>query len=482
MSQYSSLIITNLGMQLYKKSLKASSTLIISSILAVQNNKFKTMSIEQLQSLNIENRDFGTLGKTADMMTSIADFDYNQPVETAMELSASIDNATGIENGMTIDGIVLVTDDPFSGNSIPFAVSKAIDPEIIPPKKDDDITYTFTADLLLNIDRTDKISVKYSPNGLVKRKELEKHEEEAADKYARKIDTYTKIETNREIQNAKPKKLKWGTEINGGYINNPRDPQGEFNFGYDYDTLYLNPKSFLESITYSLAKDEYLLISHAQLTQALKDYGAVKKISSLNPDSAGNINLDDKYLSKNDPSVVKTSDLMDLKFRKSTVVPNGVDRSFKTLYYTDQFNNCIDLANVDMLNAVSATKADKSTLSEELDKKANKTDLDKKMDLKVTDIDTYNASKYNLNTDLFSQKALEGRYSFVTTAASQSLGIPKEVRFVPFYLQITNFDTFQEQVIVASNSLVPTIYRRIIGRNTTNKRTWYKFAGTPVEE
>lgn len=485
MSQYSSLIITNLGMQLYKKSLKASSTLIISSILAVQNNKFKTMSIEQLQSLNIENRDFGTLGKTADMMTSIADFDYNQPVETAMELSASIDNATGIENGMTIDGIVLVTDDPFSGNSIPFAVSKAIDPEIIPPKRDDDITYTFTADLLLNVDRTDKISVKYSPNGLVKRKELEKHAEEAADKYARKTDTYTKIETNREIQKAKPKKLKWGTEINGGYINNPRDPQGEFAFGYDTDTLYLNPKIFLESITYSLVKDDYLLVSHAQLTQALKEYKAVKKISGLNPDSTGNVNLDDRFLGKNDPFVIKTRNPINLEFTRGRTSLDGSAGLFETLYYKNDAGNTTFLANVDMLNSVSATKVDKTTFSEDLGKKVDKTDLDKKMDLKmdlkVTDIDTSNADKYNLNTDLIYKTAKEGRYSFASTVISEPLRLPEEVKSIPFYLQITNFDTFQEQVIVASNSLIPTIYRRIIGRNTTNKRTWYKFTGIPVE-
>lgn len=481
MSQYSSLIITNLGMQLYKKSLKASSTLIISSILAVQNNKFKTMSIEQLQNLNIENRDFGTLGKTADMMTSIADFDYNQPVETAMELSASIDNATGIENGMTIDGIVLVTDDPFSGNSIPFAVSKAIDPEIIPPKKDDDITYTFTADLLLNIDRTDKISVKYSPNGLVKRKELEKHEEEAADKYARKIDTYTKIETNREIQNAKPKKLKWGIEVNSGYLNNAGDPQGEFNFGYDKDALYLNPKKILESITYSLAKDDYLLVSHAQLTQALKEYKAVKKISGLNPDSIGNVNLDGKYLSKTDPSVVKFGNIGDLEFKKGAVSPNGLVGQFETLYYKNDGNTTF-LANVDMLNAVSATKVNKFTLSKELDKKADKTDLDKKMDLKLIRIDSSNAEKYGLNRDLIYKAAKEGRYDFASTVISEPLRLPEEVKSVPFYLQITNFNTFQEQVIVASNNFVPTIYRRFIENNTANKRTWYKFTGIPVEK
>lgn len=469
-------------MQLYKKSLKASSTLIISSILAVQNNKFKTMSIEQLQSLNIENRDFGTLGKTADMMTSIADFDYNQPVETAMELSASIDNATGIENGMTIDGIVLVTDDPFSGNSIPFAVSKAIDPEIIPPKKDDDITYTFTADLLLNIDRTDKISVKYSPNGLVKRKELEKHEEEAADKYARKIDTYTKIETNREIQNAKPKKLKWGIEVNGGYLNNAGDPQGEFNFGYDKDALYLNPKKILESITYSLAKDDYLLVSHAQLTQALKEYRAVKKISGLNPDSAGNVNLDDRYLSKTDSSVVKFRNTGTLEFSKGTVSPNGPVGQFESLYYNNDAGNTTFLANVDMLNAVSATKVNKSTLSEELDKKADKTDLDKKMDLKLIRIDSSNAEKYGLNRDLIYKAAKEGRYDFASTVISEPLRLPEEVKSIPFYLQITNFNTFQEQVIVASNNFVPTIYRRLIENNTANKRTWYKFTGIPVEK
>ncbi|WP_242367712.1 hypothetical protein [Lactobacillus intestinalis] len=468
-------------MQLYKKSLKANSTLIISSILAVQNSKFKTMSIEQLQSLNIENGNFGTLGKTVEMMVNTPDFDYNQPVETAMELSASIDNATGIENGITIDGIVLVTNDPFSGDIIPFAVSKAIDPEIIPPKRDDDITYTFSADLLLNVDRTDKISVKYSPNGLVKRKDLEKHEEEADDKYARKIDTYTKIETNNAIENAKPKKLKWGIELNGGYLNNAGDPQGEFNFGYDKDALYLNPKKILESITYSLAKDDYLLVSHAQLTQALKEYKAVKKISGLNPDSIGNVNLDGKYLSKTDPSVVKFGNIGDLEFKKGAVSPNGPVGQFETLYYKNDGNTTF-LANVDMLNAVSATKVNKSTLSEELDKKADKTDLDKKMDLKLIRIDSSNAEKYGLNRDLIYKAAKEGRYDFASTVISEPLRLPEEVKSVPFYLQITNFNTFQEQVIVASNNFVPTIYRRFIENNTANKRTWYKFTGIPVEK
>lgn len=398
MSQYSNLIITNLGMQLYKKTLKANSTLIISSILAVQNGKFKTMSIEQLQSLNIENGDFGTLGKRADMMINTPYFDYNQPVETAMELSASIDNTTGIENGMTVDGIVLVTNDPFSGDIIPFAISKAIDPEIIPPKKDNDITYTFTADLLLNVDRTDKISVKYSPDGLVKRKDLEKHEEEADDTYARKIDTYTKIETNREIQNAQFKEVVFWDRWTRSDGFESSQPGGEF-----------GPRGTFELLDAGNKKEKVLKIYGNELVKSLSGVGA--------------------YPSKKEGFLVNHKQL-----------------------------------------------------DEDLDKKADKTDLNKKMNLKVTDIDTSNASKYNLNTDLFSQKALEGRYRFVTTAASQSLGIPEEVRFIPFYLQITNFDRFQEQVIVASNSLIPTIYRRIIGTNLANKRTWYKFTGIPVEK
>lgn len=398
MSQYSSLIITNLGMQLYKKSLKANSTLIISSILAVQNNKFKTMSIEQLQSLNIENRDFGTLGKTADMMINTADFDYNQPVETAMELSASIDNATGIENGMTIDGIVLVTDDPFSGNSIPFAVSKAIDPEIIPPKRDDDITYTFTADLLLNVNRTDKISVKYSPDGLVKRKDLEKHAEEAADKYARKIDTYTKIETNREIQNAQFKEVVFWDRWTRSDGLESSQPGGQF-----------GPRGTFELLDAGNKKEKVLKIYGNELVKSLSGVGV--------------------YPSKKEGFLVNHKQL-----------------------------------------------------DEDLGKKADKTDLDKKMDLKVTNIDSSNADKYNLNTDLIYKTAKEGRYSFASTVISEPLRLPEEVKSVPFYLQITNFGAFQEQKIIASNNLVPIIYRRIIGTNVENKRTWYKFAGTPVEK
>ena len=308
-----------------------------------------------------------------------------------------------------------------------------------------------------------------------------KHAEEADDNYARKIDTYTKIETNREIQNAKPKKLKWGIEVNGGYLNNAGDPQGEFNFGYDKDALYLNPKKILESITYSLAKDDYLLVSHAQLTQALKEYKAVKKISGLNPDSIGNVNLDGKYLSKTDPSVVKFGNIGDLEFKKGAVRPNGLVGQFETLYYKNDGNTTF-LANVDMLNAVSATKVNKSTLSEELDKKADKTDLDKKMDLKLIRIDSSNAEKYGLNRDLIYKAAKEGRYDFASTVISEPLRLPEEVKSVPFYLQITNFNTFQEQVIVASNNFVPTIYRRFIENNTANKRTWYKFTGIPVEK
>ena len=481
MSQYSNLIFTNIGMQMYKKSLSTSIPIMVSPVLAVQNSSLRTMSINQIQNLNIEDGNLDSLGKVAYMNVTNSNFDFQQTLENPIEFSASIDNANGLENGMTIDGIVILTNDPSNGLFIPLAISKAIDPEIIPPKKDNDITYTFTADLLLNVDRTDKISVKYSPDGLVKRKELEKHAEEADDNYARKIDTYTKIETNREIQNAKPKKLKWGIEVNGGYLNNAGDPQGEFNFGYDKDALYLNPKKILESITYSLAKDDYLLVSHAQLTQALKEYKAVKKISGLNPDSIGNVNLDGKYLSKTDPSVVKFGNIGDLEFKKGAVSPNGPVGQFETLYYKNDGNTTF-LANVDMLNAVSATKVNKSTLSEELDKKADKTDLDKKMDLKLIRIDSSNAEKYGLNRDLIYKAAKEGRYDFASTVISEPLRLPEEVKSVPFYLQITNFNTFHEQVIVASTNFVPTIYRRFIENNTANKRTWYKFTGIPVEK
>ena len=42
-----------------------------------------------------------------------------------------------------------------------------------------------------------------------------------------------------------------------------------------------------------------------------------------------------------------------------------------------------------ILSGFKPTKVNKSTLSEELDKKADKTDLDKKMDLKLIRIDSY---------------------------------------------------------------------------------------------
>lgn len=192
MSQYSNLIFTNIGMQMYKKSLSTSIPIMVSPVLAVQNSSLRTMSINQIQNLNIEDGNPDSLGKVAYMNVTNSNFDFQQTLENPIEFSASIDNANGLENGMTIDGIVILTNDPSNGLFIPLAISKAIDPEIIPPKKDNDITYTFTADLLLNVDRTDKISVKYSPDGLVKRKELEKHAEEADDNYARKIDTYYK--------------------------------------------------------------------------------------------------------------------------------------------------------------------------------------------------------------------------------------------------------------------------------------------------
>lgn len=173
MSQYSNLIFTNIGMQMYKKSLSTSIPIMVSPVLAVQNSSLRTMSINQIQNLNIEDGNLDSLGKVAYMNVTNSNFDFQQTLENPIEFSASIDNANGLENGMTIDGIVILTNDPSNGLFIPLAISKAIDPEIIPPKKDNDITYTFTADLLLNVDRTDKISVKYSPDGLVKRKELE---------------------------------------------------------------------------------------------------------------------------------------------------------------------------------------------------------------------------------------------------------------------------------------------------------------------
>ena len=92
------------------------------------------------------------------------------------------------------------------------------------------------------------------------------------------------------------------------------------------------------------------------------------------------------------------------------------------------------------------------------------------------------AEKYGLNRDLIYKAAKEGRYDFASTVISDPLRLPEEVKSVPFYLQITNFNTFQEQVIVASNNFVPTIYRMFIENNTANKRTWYKFTGIPVEK
>lgn len=204
MAKYSDLIVTNEGLQYLKNIMAINSALSIDRVIALQNKKIKDIPVDQLKNIKTtdyydeENNSFKE--RSADFQ--IIDYHYpnmGENVKNALHFTIELINDE-LNDDLSVDAI-LVTVAGNTGEEI-FAIAKGEQPEIIPAHKDDDVTYTFTADLFLNIDRADKITVKYSPDGLVRQQTFEEHVKDADERYAEKAETYNKSEVNNMLKEA----------------------------------------------------------------------------------------------------------------------------------------------------------------------------------------------------------------------------------------------------------------------------------------
>lgn len=365
MSEYNKLVITDDGLLALKNKLaNLGSSLSISYIVASNDPKYLTMSKEQLQKESFITGDIiqGQINfnnqSSAELTGNPDDHNYKHfQVQFKNDKDDFINyndqEAPIIKKDFKITAIFLEM--VFLSSEIPngfyynqqyvvenFGIITAKDPEIIPaPKDGDDLTYVFNADIFLNIDRADKISVKYSEKGYITRKEADESYVKIGDIYNKEeIDNKLKeVDKVKTVNNNQPDS-KGNININTGVNTiNHRHPSA------DGDIDLIQDKNVVTSIdsqkiklsvgassdipdgqdksTIVFQKDfdgkDHFLASQNYVDAKLKnagkvksvngvtpdasgdikvDAGKVKTVSDVGPDSKGNIDLDDKYLSK----------------------------------------------------------------------------------------------------------------------------------------------------------------------------------------
>lgn len=80
-----------------------------------------------------------------------------------------------------------------------------------------------------------------------------------------------KGDIDKEIDDKRPTSLNFGTVENGQTFVNVSYPDNQFQLAKHNKSLYLDPVSFIDSLTYKDKMSDNLLVSHAQLIEALRD-------------------------------------------------------------------------------------------------------------------------------------------------------------------------------------------------------------------
>lgn len=80
-----------------------------------------------------------------------------------------------------------------------------------------------------------------------------------------------KGDIDKEIDDKRPTSLNFGTVENGQTFVNISYPDNQFQLAKHNKSLYLDPVSFIDSLTYKDKMNANLLVSHAQLIEALRD-------------------------------------------------------------------------------------------------------------------------------------------------------------------------------------------------------------------
>lgn len=283
MAKYKDFIITNMGLEALKTAMRINSSAIITNIYFESDPEIRQLNKDQLVQLDSNQlQEWNRATQNSVTSTNIFNIINNHEDETenAKHLTVKLSNSS-YSNDFEINAIVIECKNPSDDEVIPLAVSIAEDPEKMSAHKDDDVTYTFTADLFLNIDRADKITVKYSPDGLVKEKALEDHIKKADEKYIHQDDD--SVVKAKECQNLVLNPIKFispNTHLSHGlnlstlqYHLEKKDAQLD-----DAKSNLLATKQMLEVYTDDLSSKIY------------KDM--IKTINDQRPDDKGNANID----------------------------------------------------------------------------------------------------------------------------------------------------------------------------------------------
>lgn len=185
MSKYNTPVITDVGLKALRQHAQSNGTFYIDKVVATNRAEYVRKDSEYLRKLTELN---GNLYEGS--IESVYDN------ENAYSFNVKFDNLKLLKDDLIVTAIGLYGHNE-SGEEKLFLVTntRTIDEtETIPARKDNDLTYTFTAHILLDINSTENVTVKFNYNGYVKWADLNKHKEEAENTYAKKVDLNKHIE------------------------------------------------------------------------------------------------------------------------------------------------------------------------------------------------------------------------------------------------------------------------------------------------
>lgn len=173
MSKYDTAIITDAGLQALKEQAQKKGTFLINKVIASDSSAYVGNSLEELHKLTnlTEGRIYeGRIESNPKDQDNTYSFDVK------------FDNTKNPNQDFKLVVIGLFGKTADSNEEKLLLLIKAStlnDAEVLPARVDDDLTYTYTAHIMLNLSRTDKVSIKYDYNGYINWTDFKKHEEQA---------------------------------------------------------------------------------------------------------------------------------------------------------------------------------------------------------------------------------------------------------------------------------------------------------------
>lgn len=162
-----------------------------------------------------------------------------------------------------------------------------------------ELTHKLHIDLFINITQSDNIIIKYTPDGLVEYNEFAQHVANAEDVYAKKINVYTKVESDNSFLTKSDAAATYTTKTENAKKANSSDvydkttADGRFVRGAkvnDGPTVTPNSDGTLELNVPAPDLSNYY--NKGEVDEKVNNAGKVKTVNNVSPDTSGNVTVD----------------------------------------------------------------------------------------------------------------------------------------------------------------------------------------------